>query len=64
MMAYVITGDKTMKNDNFRRGYRDALMGWDFVKEDNSPGYFEGVAKAMRENEENDTWNAENLTYL
>ena len=53
-----------MKNDNFRRGYRDALMGWDFVKEDNLPGYFEGVAKAMRENEENDTWNAENLTNL
>ena len=53
-----------MKNDNFRCGYRDALMGWDFVKEDNSPGYFEGVAKAMREKEVSDDWNAENLTFL
>lgn len=53
-----------MKNDNFRRGYRDALMGWEFVKEDNSPRYFECVAKAMREKSDNDDWNAENLTYL
>lgn len=53
-----------MKNDNFRRGYRDAMMGWDFVVEDMSHQYWEGVAKAMGEKTENDDWNAENLTYL
>ena len=53
-----------MGNDNFRRGYRDALMGWDFVVEDTSWQYWDGVAKAMREKANEDDWNAENLTYL
>ena len=53
-----------MKNDDFRRGYRDALMGWEFVVEDASDQYYDGVAKAMREKVFEDDWNAENLMYL
>ena len=53
-----------MKNDNFRCGYRDALMGFDFIRDDMSMSYYEGVEKAMREKEVSDDWNAENLTYL
>ena len=53
-----------MKNDNFRRGYRDALMGFDFILDDMPIAYFEGVAKAMREKEQADDWHAENLTFL
>ena len=53
-----------MKNDNFRRGYRDALMGLDFILEDMPTSYYDGVAKAVREKEKAESWNAENLTYL
>lgn len=53
-----------MKNDNFRCGYRDALLGDDFILEDMPTRYYEGVAKAMREKEALNDWHAENLTYL
>ena len=36
-------------NDLFRQGYRDALMGEDWIREDMPLPYYEGVAKAMRE---------------
>ena len=53
-----------MKNDNFRRGYRDALMGDDWILDDMPPAYYDGVAKAMMEIETADDCNAENLTFL
>lgn len=53
-----------MKNDNFRRGYRDALLGDEFILEDMPNRYYEGVSKAMREKENAESCNAENLTYL
>ena len=49
MTACAITGDKKMKNDNFRCGYRDALLGDEFILEDMPTIYYDGVAKAMRE---------------
>jgi len=64
MMDCVITGDNTMKNDNFRCGYRDALLGDEFILEDMPTSYYDGVSKAMREKEVSDNWNAENLTFL
>lgn len=53
-----------MKNDNFRRGYRDAMMGDEWIIDDKSESYWNGVAKAIREKALKDDWNAENLTYL
>ena len=36
-------------NELFRRGYRDALLGSDWILEDMPAPYYDGVAKAMRE---------------
>ena len=38
-----------MMNDLFRQGYRDALMGEDWIREDMPSPYYDGVAKAKRE---------------
>ena len=52
------------ENDNFRRGYRDAMMGDEWIIDDKSESCWNGVAKAIREKALKDDWNAENLTYL
>ena len=64
MMDCVITGDNTMKNDNFRCGYRDALMGLDFILEDMPTRYYDGVTEAMREKSAVIDWYDDNLALL
>jgi hypothetical protein len=64
MMACAITGVEIMKNDNFRCGYRDALLGDEFILEDMPTSYYDGVAKAKREKTAAIDWYEENLTYL
>jgi hypothetical protein len=36
-------------NELFRQGYRDALLGDEWIREDMPSQYYDGVAKAKRE---------------
>ena len=41
--------NKQFKSEAERIGYRDAMMGQDFIKQDQSLDYYDGVAQAMLE---------------